>query len=188
MKNSCWLRRRISRSAFVVVAEGGTCVGDRHRPHILVDRCWIHCGCSPSLAGAPLIGARGAPVHGYLTGRPSAYCSPASRLLRSLNEGDVEVLANFRARRSSISTCRGTAERLFDDGLCHQECRPPSRNNAQPCLRRCRRSFRRFIQRRLLLHSLARRPRWPRCDSAPALPATSHGEFPATPLSCAPGN
>ena len=35
------------RIAFLIAAVGGECVGDRRRPHILVDRCWIHRGCSP---------------------------------------------------------------------------------------------------------------------------------------------
>ena len=42
------------RIAFLIAAERGERVGDRRRPHILVDRCWIHYGCSPSLTGAPL--------------------------------------------------------------------------------------------------------------------------------------
>jgi hypothetical protein len=35
----------------------------------------------------------------------------------------------FPARSSSMSLWRGTAERLFRLGLCHQECRTPSRNS-----------------------------------------------------------
>ena len=42
------------RVAFVVAAECGERVRDRRRPHILVDRCWIHGGCSPSLTGGAL--------------------------------------------------------------------------------------------------------------------------------------
>ena len=65
-----------------------------HTRRSVLDTLWLF-----SVAGGrAAIGARGAPVHGYLTGRPSAYCSPASRLLRSLNEGDVEVLANFSGK------------------------------------------------------------------------------------------
>ena len=39
--------------------------------------------------------------------------------------GTPRSLQIFLARRSSISRCLGTAERLFSVGLCHQECRPP---------------------------------------------------------------
>ena len=46
----------------------------------------------------------------------------------------------LRASASSISVCRGTAERRFRAGLCHQECRAPSRSNSHPFLRKCRRN------------------------------------------------
>ena len=46
--------RHEDRVAFVEAAERGERVRDRRRPHILVDRCWIHGGCSPSLTGGAL--------------------------------------------------------------------------------------------------------------------------------------
>ena len=40
----------------------------------------------------------------------------------------AEVVADLAARRSWISRWRGTVERRLRPGLCHDECRPPSRN------------------------------------------------------------
>ncbi len=51
----------------------------------------------------------------------------------------------FRARSSSISVWRGTAECVCWLGLCHHECLRPSRSKAHPFLRKCRISSARFI-------------------------------------------
>lgn len=52
----------------------------------------------------------------------------------------------FRANRSSISVCRGTAERRLFRSFPHQECRLPSLISAHPCCPRCFVSLDRFIQ------------------------------------------
>ena len=51
------------------------------------------------------------------------------------------------ARISLISVCRGTAERVFNDWLCHHECLLPSRSNSHPCSRIWRSNLLRFIKR-----------------------------------------
>ena len=50
------------RVPLLVAAEGGERVGDRRRAHILVDGCWIHAGCSPSMADASSGARRYAPL------------------------------------------------------------------------------------------------------------------------------
>jgi hypothetical protein len=66
--------------------------------------------------------------------------------------GMPKSLQIFFARLSTISVCRGTADRRFRAGLCHHECLLPSRRNRHPCssryLRRARRFIRRFRPRR----------------------------------------
>ena len=64
------------RVPFLIAAEGGERVGDRRRPHILVDGRWIHAGCSPRVAArrwrcviarpslGSIIGVGAAAVHG----------------------------------------------------------------------------------------------------------------------------
>jgi hypothetical protein len=64
--------------------------------------------------------------------------------------GTSRSLQIFRARYSSISVCRGMAERRFFTGLVHQECLPPSRRSEQPCCCKWRSNARRFIPSQIL--------------------------------------
>ena len=77
---------------------------------------------------------------------------------RYLTGGIPRSLQIFLARMSIISVWRGTADRLFNVGLCHQECRAPSRSCTHPCSRKYRSNSCRFIWR-LVLHESLRRLR-----------------------------
>lgn len=46
--------------------------------------------------------------------------------------GMPKSLQIFLTKFSLISVWRGTAERLFNVGLCHHECFAPSRRSSQP--------------------------------------------------------
>jgi hypothetical protein len=61
--------------------------------------------------------------------------------------GTPRSLQIFLASSSGISLCRGTADRLFCSGLCHHECRPPSRRSSHPLEVKCRKRSLRFIRR-----------------------------------------
>lgn len=73
--------------------------------------------------------------------------------------GTPRSLHIFLARRSSISVCLGTADRLFSAGFCHHEWREPSRRNSQPWERRKLTSSLRFIPRLFLPENPLRPPR-----------------------------
>ena len=73
-------------------------------------------------------------------------CTPRSRQI-------------FRASKSSISRCRGTAERWPFLSLPHQECRLPSRIMAHPCRRKCLSNSDRFTQDDLLFRVAVSRSR-----------------------------
>lgn len=75
---------------------------------------------------------------------------------RYFTGGIPRSLQIFLAKKSSISVCLGTAERLLSVGLRHHECRDPSRTNSQPWERRYVRSSLLFIERSFLLENRSR--------------------------------
>ena len=122
--------------------------------------------CRPPPERTHLSSSDHAPDHGADQGPSTApfqasYDEPASAPLTGGTPRSLQIL---RARWSWISRWRGTAERRLRPGLCHHECRPPSRNITQPCFLRCRRSSSRFIRRSGSPRTRHRPPRALRAD------------------------
>ena len=87
-------------------------------------------------------------------------CGASYQTINHFTDGIPRSLQILRARLSSISLWRGTAERRFCAELSHQECRPPSRRSSHPLVRRCFVSTLRFIERYALLHTHRLPPLW----------------------------
>jgi len=84
-----------------------------------------------------------------------------------LFDGMPRSLQILLARKSLISVCLGTEDRLFKFRFHHHECLPPSLRGWHPYFVRCARSSFLFIRIEFLRSNGTGRLQWPRCGLIP---------------------